>query len=440
MSNEKRPRVIIVGAGFGGLFAARTLAGKPVDVLLIDRNNFHTFTPLLYQVATCALDPSQIAYPVRNIFRRQRNIEFLLGEVKGIDTNGRLLHIHSGGEQYQEAYDYLIIATGSVPTYFGNDTFREHSLELRTLDDAIEMRNHILRLFEKATWAKDKKLIEALTTIVVVGGGPTGIETAGAIYELYNHVLDVEYPQKQFRARVILVEMQPHLLAPFPAKLRDAAVEQLRSLGVEVWLEQRVAAVTADSVELADGTSIPTHTLVWAAGVKASPVAEQLGVELKRNGRLPITPTTTVVGHDNIYAVGDITHLEDPNGQPYPMLIPVAQQQAILAANNILASINKQPTQTFTYNDRGIMATIGRSRAVAWIYNRIPLRGWLAWLAWLFLHLITLLGFRNRTVVFINWVWNYFTYDRSVRLILDQGESNSVLDKTEQNREHRKKP
>lgn len=423
MSEQKHPRVVIIGAGFGGLFAARTLAGKAVDVLLIDRNNFHTFTPLLYQVATCALDPSQIAYPVRNIFRRKHNIEFLLGEVKEIDVNGRLLHIESGGEQYQEAYDHLIIATGSVPTYFGNHNFRQHSLELRTLSDAIELRNHVLRLFEKATWTEDKAKIEALTTIVVVGGGPTGIETAGAIYELYNHVLDVEYPQKHFHARVILVEMQPHLLAPYPAKLRDAAVEQLRSLGVEVWLEKRVADITADSVQLADGTIIPTHTLVWAAGVKASPLAEQLGVELGRNGRLPITPTITVTGHDNLYAVGDIAYLEDPDGEPYPMLIPVAQQQAILAANNILAHIAGTTPQTFSYHDRGIMATIGRSRAVAWIYNRIPLRGWLAWLAWLFLHLLTLLGFRNRTVVFINWVWNYFTYDRSVRLILDQTES-----------------
>ena len=213
MSEQTKPRVVIVGAGFGGLFAARALAKKPVEVLLVDRNNYHTFTPLLYQVATCALDPSEIAYPVRNIFRRTRNVEFLLGEVTEVDTNGRFLHIQSGGQQYQEPYDYLILATGSTPTYFGNDSFRRHALELRTLSDAIELRNHVLRLFERATWSEDPAEIAALTTIVVVGGGPTGIETAGAIYELYNHVLNVEYPQKQLHARVILVEMQPHLLA-----------------------------------------------------------------------------------------------------------------------------------------------------------------------------------------------------------------------------------
>ena len=426
MSEPTKPRVVIVGAGFGGLFAARALANKPVEVLLVDRNNYHTFTPLLYQVATCALDPSEIAYPVRNIFRRKRNVEFLLGEVVAVDTNGRLLHIHSGGQQYQEPYDYLILATGSTPTYFGNDSFQRHALELRTLSDAIELRNHVLRLFERATWSDDPAQVAALTTIVVVGGGPTGIETAGAIYELYNHVLNVEYPQKQLHARVILVEMQPHLLAPYPEKLRKAAVEQLRSLGVEVLLGQRVTEVTADAVHLGDGTVIPTHTLLWAAGVKGSPLADLLGVPLQRGGRLPITPTTAVLGLNRVYAVGDMAYLEDPDGQPYPMLIPVAQQQGELAAYNILANIAGQPLRSFSYHDRGIMATIGRSRAVAWIYNRIPLRGFLAWLAWLFLHLITLLGFRNRATVFINWVWNYFTYDRSVRLILDQapGEKN----------------
>lgn len=420
MSEPIKPRVVIVGAGFGGLFAARALANQPVEVLLVDRNNYHTFTPLLYQVATCALDPSDIAYPVRNIFRRRRNVEFLLGEVTAVDTNGRFLHIQSGGQQYQEPYDYLLLATGSTPTYFGNDNFRRHALELRTLGDAINLRNHVLRLFERATWSDDPAQVTALTTIVVVGGGPTGIETAGAIYELYNHVLNVEYPQKQLHARVVLVEMQPHLLAPYPDKLRKAAVEQLRSLGVEVLLGQRVTAVTADAVQLGDGTTIPTHTFVWAAGVKGSPLADLLGVPLQRGGRLPIMATTAVLGLNRVYAVGDMAYLEDPSGEPYPMLIPVAQQQGELAAHNILADIAGRPPRSFSYHDRGIMATIGRSRAVAWIYNRIPLRGFLAWLAWLFLHLITLLGFRNRTVVFINWVWNYFTYDRSVRLILDQ--------------------
>jgi NADH dehydrogenase len=321
----------------------------------------------------------------------------------------------------EETYDYLILATGSEPTYFGNDDFRQFSLDLRTLDDAIELRNHILRLFERAAWTDDEKLCEALTTIVVAGGGPTGLETAGAIYELYNHVLSLEYTQSEIRARVVLVEMQPHLLAPYPDSLRQTARQQLESLGVEVKLGQPVVEVADDHIKLQDGQEIPTFTLVWAAGVKGSAsLAGMLGSEVGRNGRVPITPTLNLAGHPNIFAIGDIAQLNDSQGQPYPMLIPVAQQQGILAAKNILADIDGQPGQTFTYHDRGIMATIGRRRAVVWLYNRLPMKGYLAWLAWLALHLLTLLGFRNRLNVFINWVWNYFTYDRSVRIILEK--------------------
>jgi NADH:ubiquinone reductase (H+-translocating) len=419
--NTQRPRIIIVGAGFGGLFAARALANKPVEVLLIDRSNFHTFTPLLYQVATCALDPSEIAYPVRTIFRKNRNIRTLLGSVTSIDYANKSIAVEIGGQTRQEPYDYLILATGSVPTYFGQDIFREHALELRTLNDAINLRNHILSLFEQATWEEDTAVREAMTTIVVVGGGPTGLETAGAIYELYNHVLNREYLHRELQTRVILVEMQPFLLAPYPDKLRQAALEQLQSLGVEVRLGSPVQTVAKDQITLADGAVIPTHTLVWAAGVKGSPLAEMLGAPLQRGGRLPILPTTEVVDRPAIYAVGDMAYLEDKAGQPYPMLIPVAQQQGELAAQNILAEIGGGEKRPFRYHDRGSMATIGRRRAVAWIYNKVQLRGYIAWLAWLALHLITLLGFRNRLNVFVNWVWNYFTYDRSVRIILEQG-------------------
>lgn len=418
--NTQKPRVIIVGAGFGGLFAARALTNKPVDVLLIDRNNFHTFTPLLYQVATCALDPSEIAYPVRTIFRKERNIRTLLGSVTAIDYANKTIHVRVGEQTLQEAYNYLILATGSVPTYFGQDVFRENALELRTLSDAVNLRNHVLSLFEQATWVEDEAVREAMTTIVVVGGGPTGLETAGAIYELYNHVLNREFLHRNLSTRVILVEMQPFLLAPYPDKLRQAALEQLRSLGVEVQLGSAVQEVAEDHVTLADGRRIETHTLVWAAGVKGSPLAEMLDVPLQRGGRLPILPTTEVAERPGVYAVGDMTYLEDATGQPYPMVIPVAQQQGELAAKNILAEIGGGEKRPFHYHDRGSMATIGRRRAVAWIYNKVQLTGYLAWLAWLALHLVTLLGFRNRLNVFVNWVWNYFTYDRSVRIILEQ--------------------
>ena len=420
-------RVVIIGAGFGGLFAARTLAGEDVDVFLIDRNNYHTFTPLLYQVATCALDPSEIAYPIRNIFRNKQNIHSFLGTLTAVNPQAQTVTIEFADESRTEPYDYLILATGSTPTYFGNEDFRQFSLELRTLGDAVELRNHILYLFEKATWTLDEAKIEALTTIVVVGGGPTGLETAGAIYELYNHVLDKEFHRRKLQARVVLVEMQPYLLAPYPDNLRQAALKQLRSLGVEVILENGVTQVAADHIVLSDGTTILTHTLVWSAGVAASAVGKLLGVELARGGRLPIAGTTAVVGlpngTKNIYAVGDMTYLEDPEGNPYPMLIPVAQQQAILAAKNILADLKGDAPQEFIYHDRGIMATIGRRRAVAYIYNKVELQGFLAWVAWLGLHLITLLGFRSRVMVMISWIWNYLTYDRSVRLILDQSPS-----------------
>ncbi|GJM41924.1 MAG: pyridine nucleotide-disulfide oxidoreductase [Ardenticatenaceae bacterium] len=418
--NTKQPRVIIVGAGFGGLFAARALANKPVDVLLIDRNNFHTFTPLLYQVATCALDPSEIAYPVRTIFRKNRNIRSLLGTVTNIDYTNKSVSIQIGSQSVQEAFDYLILASGSVPTYFGQDAFRENSLELRTLNDALALRNHVLTLFEEATWEEDEAVREAMTTIVVVGGGPTGLETAGAIYELYNHVLNREYLHHALKSRVVLVEMQPYLLAPYPDKLQIAALEQLQSLGVEVQLGSPVQEVAEDHITLGNGLVINTRTLVWAAGVKGSPLADMLGVPLQRGGRLPILPTTEVPNRPGIYAVGDMTYLERPSGGGYPMMIPVAQQQGELAAENILAEIAGKEKRPFRYHDRGIMATIGRRRAVAWIYNKIQLRGYIAWLSWLALHLITLLGFRNRINVFVNWMWNYFTYDRSVRIILEQ--------------------
>lgn len=414
---SQRPRVIIIGAGFGGLFAAREFAGQPVDVLLVDRNNFHTFTPLLYQVATAALDPSQIAHPVRSIFRNVQNVNFLLGEVTGIDDEARTVAITAGDRHLVEPYDYLIVAAGSVPNYFGNDEFRINAFELRTLRDSVRLRNHILNLFEEAVWTTDDAQRQALLTIVVVGGGPTGLETAGAVYELYNHVLSREFSQNHLQTRVILVERSPHLLDPYPPKLREAALRQVQSLGVEVLLGRALAEVNKSDIRLDDGTIIATHTLIWGAGVKAAPLATLLNVPLERGGRVPVEPTTQVVGKPHVYAIGDIAHLPDKNGRPYPMLIPVAQQQAKLAAHNILAVVAGAAQQPFVYHDRGTMATIGRSRAVAWIFNRIQLTGLLAWFAWLGLHLVMLLGFSNRVTVFIDWAWNYWTYDRSVRII-----------------------
>ena len=416
-----RPRVVIIGAGFAGLYAARTLVNKPVDVLLIDRQNFHLFTPLIYQVATSALDPSQVAYPVRGIFRGKRNIRFLLGSVEAIDTGAQTVTVRANGLQRAEPYDTLIVAAGSQTHYFGQTQIEAHAFGLKTLADAVVLRNHLLKAFEKAAWLDDAQARAALTTMVVVGGGPTGLETAGAMYELYNHVLKEEFGPN-LTARVVLVEMQDHLLAPYPPRLQESARRQLEEMGIEVVLGRAVTEAAHDHITLDDGTVIPTHTLVWAAGVKASPLAEMLNVPLGRGGRIPVQPTMEVEGRDHVYAVGDIAYLEDPNGQPYPMLIPPAKQQGILAARNILRRLRGEPEGHFSYTglkDRGIMATIGRSRAVAWIFYRVQVSGSLAWIAWLALHIVTLVGVRNRLNVLVNWAWNYLTYDRSVRIILE---------------------
>lgn len=415
----RRPRVVIIGAGFGGLYAARTLANKDVDVLLIDRENFHTFTPLLYQVATSALDPSEIAYPVRTIFRKNRNIHFLWGEVTGIDHAGKRVLVDARGRTREEPYDYLMLAAGSVTNFFGNAQAAEISFELKTLGDAVVLRNHILKLFERATWAEDEATRAQLTTMVVVGGGATGLETAGALYELYNDVLAKEFPETDLRARVILIEASDRLLAPYPESLQRAALGQIESIGVEVVFGNAVVAATPTLVTLEDGTTIPTHTLVWAAGVAASPLGERLGVKLGWQRRVPVAPTLEVIGCEDIYVVGDMAYLEGPDGKPYPGVIQVAKQQSIRAARNILRRIAGEEQLPFKYSDLGTMATIGRRRAVAWLFNRVRLRGVLAWVAWVLLHLVMLMGFRNRLNVFVNWMWNYFTYDRSVRIILE---------------------
>lgn len=414
------PRVVIVGAGFGGLYAAQTLSNKAVDVVLIDRHNFHTFTPLLYQVATCGLDPSGIAYPVRTIFRNAANVQFLLGEVRAIDTTNRKVEVQTDTRTLYEAYDYLIVAGGSVTNTFNMEGLEQFAFGLKDLSDAVVLRNHILKLFERASWTENLELKSALTTLVVVGGGPTGLETAGALFELYNHVLKQEYAGlNNLKTRVVLVEATGELLLPYPPNLRQSALKQLQSLGVEVLLNEQVERVSKDEVRLKSGLVIPTYTLVWAAGVKAGGIAPMLNVPLQRAGRVPIQPSTEAIGLENVYVVGDMAHLEDEAGKTYPMLIPVAKQQGMLAANNILRRLKGWEQQKFSYIDRGIMATIGRRRAVAWLYYRVTLTGYLAWVSWLTLHLVWLMGFRNRISVFVNWVWNYLTYDRSVRIILE---------------------
>ncbi len=441
MSSDNRPTIAIIGAGFGGLHAAKRLAKTDVDVLLIDRQNFHLFTPLLYQVATSGLEPGEIAYPIRGIFGSQTNLRFLLGSVEAIDTAANVLTINTQQGTRHESYDYLIVAAGSRTHYYGNDQIEQHGFGLKTLADGVILRNHLLKCFENAAWQDDPAKQAALTTMVVVGGGPTGLETAGALQELHRYVLGKEYANQlpADLGRVIMVEMQDHLLASYPPRLQEAARRQLAAMGVEVILGSGVVEVTEDHITLSGGQIIPTHTLVWAAGITSSPVADMLNTPLQRNGRVPVLPTLQTIAYPNVYVVGDMAYLEDKHGTPYPMLIPVAKQQGMLAARNIIRQIEHDTQQPFRYeglSDRGIMATIGRSRAVAWIFYKVQLTGFLAWGAWLVLHLITLMGFRNRLNVFVNWMWNYFTYDRSVRLILEHNPHGMFAGKNEPTTAH----
>jgi NADH dehydrogenase len=424
MPANQRPTVIVIGAGFGGLYATKKLAKTDVDILLIDRHNFHLFSPLVYQVATSGLEAGEIAYPVRGILRNRSNVRFLLGSVEDIDMANKTVLVKTATKTTREPFDYLLIAAGSQTNFFGMEQVERYAFDLKDLGHAIVLRNHLLKCFENAAWAEDPARQKALTTMVVVGGGPTGLETAGALRELYRYVLSKEYAAQipEMKGHVVLVETQDHLLDPYPPHLQQAARKQLEDMGVEVILGERVVEITEDSCRLSNGRVIPTYTLVWAAGVKASPLAEKLGVSLKKSGRVPVQPTLQVVGKDDIYVVGDMAYLEDKKGNPYPMLIPVAEEQGIHAAKNIIRRLENKPQEPFKYgglHDRGLMATIGRSRAVGWIFYKIELSGFIAWMAWLTLHLITLMGFRNRLNVFVNWMWNYFTYDRSIRIILE---------------------
>jgi len=415
----ERKRVVIIGAGFGGLFVARHLADTDVDVVLIDRNNFHTFIPLIYQVATCGLGVEDVTYPLRKIFRQNKNIDFMMGEVTNVDHGTQQVTVITESLQEKVPYDYLVVAVGSVTNYFGDEDLKKRAFGLKTITDAVQLRNHVLKMFEDADKTDDTELRDALMTMVVVGGGPTGLETAGAMYELYDDVLRNEYRHLEGAPmRVVLVEMQDKLLGPYPERLQRSAKAQLESIGVETRLGNSVEEFGENYVRLADGTVIPTHTLIWATGVKASPFAQKLDVELAKNGRIPVEPTMEIIGRSNAYALGDVAYLEQEDGTPYPELIPVAQQQAKLLAKNILQRAKGQPQASFEYFDKGTMATIGRSRAVAYVFNRIQLTGFIAWISWLGLHLITLMGFRNRVSVFLNWLWSYIVYDRTSRVIL----------------------
>lgn len=409
-----RPRVVVVGAGFAGLRAARALRKADVDVLLVDRHNFQTFQPLLYQVATASLNPADVAFPVRGVLRRQRNARFRSGSVVGIDGNTVRL---DDGEAV--AFDYLIVAGGARAAYFGIPGADEHAFPLYALADATRVRNHVLGCFETAD-AHPHEIAAGALTFVVVGGGPTGVEMAGALAELFEGVL-----RKDFRhtdtsaARVILIEMQDVVLSAFSEKSQAHALKALRARGVDVRLRTKVERVDADRIKLVDGDDLPTRTVIWAAGVQTASIAEWVGAERTPAGRIVVDDDLFVKGRLNVLAVGDIAAVPSPDGGTLPQLGAVAIQTGDHAARQIVRRIEGRPTQPFVYEDKGIMATIGRRSAVAELSLGVRLSGTLGWFAWLFLHLLLLVGFRNRLSVLINWAYSYIARERGPRIILE---------------------
>ena len=404
--------VVIVGAGFGGLWAARALAHGPFNVTLIDRNNYHTFLPLLYQVAAAELEPEEIIYPVRSILRRLPNVGFLMAEVSRVDLEKRVAETNAG----PVAYDYLILATGSSTNFFGVPG-AEYAYPLKSLDEAIRLRNHILCCFERAVPLSDPQQRRKLLSFAIVGGGPTGVEFAGALAELLRGPLRKDYSKLGLSdSKVILLEAAESLLGGLPRRLAVYALGRLRRMGVDVRLNAAVSRIEADAVHLKDGTALPAETVVWTAGVRGERSAAAWGLPVDRSGRVPVEPTLQLAGHPEVYAVGDLARFAQ-DGRLLPMVAPVAMQQATTAARNICRQSSGRALLPFRFRDPGMMATIGRNAAVAH-YAGLAITGFPAWLVWLGVHLAKLIGFRNRIMVLTNWAWDYFLYERAVRLIL----------------------
>jgi NADH dehydrogenase len=406
------PHVIIAGGGFGGLYAAKALRRAPVRVTLLDRRNHHVFQPLLYQVATAALSPGDIASPIRWILRRQPNIEVQLAELRSIDVSRRVVVLDDG----EMSYDYLIVATGATHAYFGHDEWQDVAPGLKTLEDALDIRRRVLLAFERAEREPDPVRRQVLLTFVVIGGGPTGVELAGALAEISRQSL-----ARNFRhfdpgsARVVLMEAGPSLLATFPDSLRKSAQAHLERLGVDVRTGSVVTGVRDGVVETAT-EAIATATVLWAAGVAASPIGASLGVPVDRAGRVLVREDLTIPGHPEVFVIGDLASLNGRNGRPLPGVAQAAIQMGRHAAANIRRAVAGEPLRPFEYTNLGNLATIGRASAIA-DFGWLRLRGYIAWLAWLFVHILNLIGFRNRLIVLVQWAWAYFSYQRAVRLI-----------------------
>ena len=413
MNIEKVPHVVIIGAGFGGLQAAQKLSGAPVRVTIIDRHNYHLFQPLLYQVAIAGLVPSQIAYPLRTIFRRHKNVDFLMSEVSSIDFQN--CYVKANGSVI--AYDYLILSVGGQTNFFGMQEVQRHGFQLKDVESAVETRNHLLRVFEEASREVDVEKRRALLTFVIVGGGPTGVETAGALAELITHVMAKDFPYLDLNeARVLLIEAAPSVMMTYPDELRNATRRLLRSKGVQIMENTKLVDYNGLQVSLADGSTIDTHTLIWTAGVRSAEITDRLGVPQAAGKRIRVESTLQLPGHPEVFVIGDAAYLEDEKGQPLPMLATVAQQEAKAAARNIREILKGKKPVPFHYKDPGLLATIGRNAAVARIWG-LSFSGFIAWVIWVVLHIYRIIGFRNRLLVLINWAWDYFFYENQVRLI-----------------------
>jgi len=412
MAEEKLPRVVIVGAGFGGLEAAKKLACEKIQLIVIDRTNYHLFQPLLYQVATAALSPADIAAPVRAILHKCKNVEVMLAEVQSVDVNKRMVQ---AGDLHL-SYDYLILATGARHSYFGHPEWERLAPGLKSLEDAVEIRRRILLAFEYAEKISDPTTRAAAMTFVIVGGGPTGVEIAGAIAEIARYTLARDFRHiDPSSARVVLIESEPQVLAAFPEDLRVSAMKQLRDLGVEIRTGVRATDLTEDGLKVGN-EFIPCRVKIWAAGNNASFVGKSLGVAVDGVGRVVVQEDLTIPGHPEVQVIGDLANFTGKDGNPLPGVSPVAMQQGRHAARNILGMIEGRKPQRFWYFDKGSMATIGRNKAVADLHL-LHLSGLSAWVAWLFVHILFLVGFRNRVVVLFQWAWAYLTFNKGARLI-----------------------
>ena len=428
----KKPKIVVVGAGFGGIKLVKEFYKQPVEVLLIDRNNYHNFQPLMYQVATGGLEPASIAYPVRRIFRKYDNVNFRMAEVYGVQIQAKQLLTSIGSIDY----DYLVIASGSVSNFHNFESVKDKLLTLKSVPDALSLRNQIFQNLEKALAQNRKEPVEEIINIAIVGGGPAGLELAGAIAEMKKYVIPKEFPDLELsKMSINLYQSGDQLLDAMSDEASDKSLEYLKELGVNVFLNTRVKSYDGNEIELNNGVRFFTNTVIWCAGVKGAPINGLPEEAILRGNRISVNEYNQVLNLENIFAIGDVAaHMSPETPKGLPMLAPVAQDQGELLGKNILRSIKGKPMQAFQYHNKGVMATIGRNKAVVDLPN-FKFQGFFAWFVWMFIHIFSLAGFRNKIVTFIDWSSNYFNYDRPLGLILNSAEVDEYIEKKQKIKE-----